>query len=95
MRRIKPLEPQDRFDKSHWIVGGDKDPTGVWIPNHAPEDRAYLYSPSLIIPDAAFKEFLKAIYKHMDTHHLFLITRLYSFLWLCMFYKLSDYIGVD
>jgi hypothetical protein len=62
------------------------------IPDHAPKSRAYLWSPLPIIADVALENCLKAIHKRTDAYHILLIPKLYSSLWLCLLYKLSDFI---
>ncbi len=89
--KIKLLEPEDWFDRDDGIRVETKDANRVWIPDHAPKGRAYLWSHLPIIADIALKECLKAIHKRKDAYHILLIQRLYSPLWLCMFYKLSDF----
>jgi hypothetical protein len=57
---------------------------------HARNGVAYIWSPPPVIADVALEECLKAIHKCPDAFHIFLVPRIYSPLWLCMFYKLSD-----
>jgi len=45
-----------------------------------------------VIADVALEECLKAVHKRTDAFHIFLIPRLYSPLWLQLFYKLSDFV---
>jgi hypothetical protein len=59
---------------------------------HAKNGRAYIGSPPLIIADVALEECMKAVHKWTDAFHVFLIPRLYSPLWSCMFHKLSDFV---
>ncbi len=40
----------------------------------------------------ALEEGMKAVHKRTDAFHVFLISRLYSPLWSCMFHKLSNFI---
>ena len=80
------------FQEGHRILGGSKDSHGVWIPNHKPNGRVYLWNPPPVIADVALEECMKAIHKRTDTFHIFLIPRLYSLSWLCMLYKLSDFV---
>jgi hypothetical protein len=88
--RIRVLSPKDWFDKGHGVGGGTKDINRVWIPNHAKEGKAYLWSLPPVIADVALEECLNAVHKRMDAYHIFMIPRLYSPLWLHVFYKLSD-----
>jgi hypothetical protein len=59
---------------------------------HAKNRRTYIWSPPLIIADMALEECMNAVYKQTDAFHVFLIPRLYSPLWTCMFYKQSDFV---
>ena len=86
------LSPEEWFVEGHGIVGGMKDLHGVWIPTHAKNRRACVWEPPPVIADVALEECLKAVHKRTDAYHVFLIPRLYSPLWLCMFYKLSDFV---
>ncbi len=83
------LRPEDWFIKGHGIVGGERYIHGVWIPTQAKNSRAYVWEPPPIIADVALEECLKSIHKQTDAYHVFLIPRLYSPLWLRMFYKIS------
>lgn len=70
------LSPSDWYDTGHGIVGGAVNTNGIWIPNHAPNGRHYLWSPPPIIADVALEEALKAIHKRTDAFHIFVIPRL-------------------
>jgi hypothetical protein len=48
------------------FIGGEKDAHGIWIPNHAINGRAYLWSPAPVIAEVALEESLKAIHKQTD-----------------------------
>ncbi len=72
------------------IMGRKKDMHGVWIPIHTKNGRAYVRAPPPIVAGFALEECLKAVHKQTDAYHVFLVPRLYSPLWLCMFYKLSN-----
>ena len=52
----------------------------------------YIWSPPLVIADVALEECMKAIHKRTDAIYVFVIPRLYSPLWTCMFYKVSDFV---
>ena len=54
--------------------------------------QVYIWSPPPVIADVALDECMKAVHKQTDAFHVFLIPRLYSPLWSCMFYKLSDFV---
>ncbi len=86
------LQPEEWFSEGHGITGGQQDLHGIWISTHVRNNRAYVWTPPLIIVDIALKECLKAIHKRTDAYHVFLVPRLYSPLWLCMFYKLSEFV---
>jgi hypothetical protein len=86
------LRPEDWFVEGHGIVGGKRDLHGVWIPTHAKNGRAYMWQPPPIIADVALEECLKSVHKQTNAYHVFLIPRLYSPLWLRMFYKVSDFV---
>jgi hypothetical protein len=84
------LKEEEWFIKGYGIIGGRKDAHGIWIPMHTKNGRALIWSPPPIIADVGLEECMKAVHKRTDAFHMFLIPRLYSPLWTCMFYKLSD-----
>ena len=88
--KFKMLSTEEWFQEGHGIIGGEKDHNGVWIPKHAPNGKAYVWTPPPVIADVALEECMKAIHKRTDAYHIFLIPRLYSPLWLRMLYKVSD-----
>ena len=66
------LVPEEWFREGHGIIGGKKDSTGLWIPQHPGDGKVYI---------CALEECTKAIHKRTDAYHIFLIPRLYSPLW--------------
>jgi hypothetical protein len=86
------LSEKQWFMEGHGIIGGRRDQHGIWIPIHASNGKSYIWEPPPVIADVALEECAKAIHKQTDAFHVILIPRLYSLLWLCMFYKLSDFI---
>ncbi len=86
------LQESQWFAVGHGSIGGNRDHHGVWLPMHAVNNKSYIWVPPPFIADVALEECLKAAHKHTDTYHVFLIPRLYSPMWLCMFYKLSDFV---
>ena len=68
----KLLVPEEWFHEGHGIIGGKKDSTGLWIPQHPGNAKVYI---------CALEECTKAIHKRTDAYHIFLIPRLYSPLW--------------
>jgi hypothetical protein len=85
------LNSEEWFVEGHGIIGGKADAHGIWIPIHAGNSMAYIWSPPPVIADVALEVCLKAIHKCPDAFHIFLVPRLYSPLWLQMFYKLSEF----
>ena len=53
---LKVLAPAEWFVEGHGIVGGVKDAHGIWIPTHAINKKAYLWSPTQVIADVALEE---------------------------------------
>ena len=86
----KVLSVNEWFQEGHGITRGTRDSSRIWTPQHASNGKAYIWAPPPIIADVALEECAKAIHKRTDAYHVFLIPRLYSPLWMCMFYKLSD-----
>jgi hypothetical protein len=86
------LTVEEWFREGHGITGGKIGSKGIWIPLHAADGKVYIWSPPPIIADIALEECAKAIHKRTNAYHIFLIPRLYSPLWLRMFYKLSDFV---
>jgi hypothetical protein len=84
------LELEMGFVEGHGIIGGKRDNHGIWIPLHAKNGKAYIWSPSPVIVDVALEECMKVVYKRTDAFYIFLIPRLYTFLWLHILYKRSD-----
>jgi hypothetical protein len=83
---------EEWFQEGHRITGGKRESRGIWIPCHAADGKAYIWSPPPVITDVALEECAKAIHKRTDAYHIFLIPQLYSSLWMQMFYKLSDFV---
>jgi hypothetical protein len=88
----KVFDTEEWFQEGHGILGGKKDARGIWIPNHAPNRKAYIWSPPPIILNLALEECPKAIHKQTNPFHIFLIPQLYSPLWMRLLYKLSDFV---
>ncbi len=86
------LKEEEWFVEGHGVIGGCKDAHRIWIPMHAKNGRAYIWSPPPIIADVALEECMKAVHKRTDAFHMFLIPRLHSPLWSRMFHKLSDFV---
>jgi hypothetical protein len=86
------LSTKEWFQEGHGIIGGMRDSSGIWTPQHAADGKAYIWAPPPIIDNVALEECAKAIHKRTDSYHIFLIPQLYSPLWLRMFYKLSDFV---
>jgi hypothetical protein len=86
------LKVEEWFVEGHGIIGGKQDSHGVWFPIHTKNGAVFIWSPPpAIIGDVALEECPKAIHKRPDAFHVFFIPRLYSPLWLCMFYKFADF----
>jgi hypothetical protein len=81
---------EEWFQEGHGIRGGERTYNGMWIPTHTPNGKAYVWAPLPIIADVALEECMKGVHKRTDAYHIVLIPRLYSPLWLWMFYKFSD-----
>ena len=78
--------------EGHGIVGGQRDPHGIWIPDHATNGQVYWWDPPPVIAQQALEEALKARHKRTDACHIFTIPRLCSPGWLRLFHKLCDFI---
>ena len=74
---IKPLEPEDWFERGHGIVGGKKDRRGVWIPDHEPSGQTHMWAPPPAAVDAALEQLAMSRHKCMDTCHIVVIPRLF------------------
>ena len=85
------LKVEEWFVEGHGIVGGKRDSHGVWIPIHNKNGAVFVWSPPPVIGDVALEECLKSIHKQPDAFHVLLIPRLFSPLWLRMFYKFADF----
>ena len=72
------LLPEEWFREGHGIVGGMKDSTGLWMPQHTNDGKVYIWSPPPIIADVTLEECAKAIHKRTYAYHIFLIPHLYS-----------------
>ncbi len=57
------LQVGEWFQEGHGVLGGSKDSHGVWIPNHEPNGRVYLWNPPPVIADVALEECMKAVHK--------------------------------
>ncbi len=49
-------------------------------------------TPPPVIADVALEEALKAIHKCTDAFHVFMISRLFTPAWICLFHIISDFI---
>lgn len=85
------LKPEEWFVEGHGITGGQKDAHTIWIPQHAPNGRTYLWAPPPVLGDIALEECLKATHKRSDACHIFVLPRLYTPLWSRLFFKLCDF----
>ena len=88
----KLLLPKEWFQEGHGVTGGAKEASRIWIPQHVADGRAYIWTLPPIITDVVLEECAKAIHKRTDAYHIFLIPRLYSPLWIRMFYKKIDFV---
>jgi hypothetical protein len=86
------LRESQWFLEGHGIIGGRKDHHGVWLLIHAANGKSYIWAPASMIANIALEECLKAVHKCTDSYHVFLIPRLYSPLWLRLFFKLSNFV---
>jgi hypothetical protein len=77
-KHLRVLSPQEWFNEGCGVVGGGRDRNGVWIPRHAPNGQAYVWTPPQVLADVALEECLKAVHKRTNGVHIFLIPRLYS-----------------
>ena len=68
--KAKTLTVEEWFQEGHGIIGGEKDHNGVWMPKHAPNGKAYIWTPPPGIADVALEEAMKAIHKVL-THIIF------------------------
>jgi hypothetical protein len=55
-QEVKVLQVEEWFQEGHGILGGSKDSHRVWIPNHKPNGRVYLWNPPPVIADVAREE---------------------------------------
>ena len=90
--QLKILTPEEWFVEGHGITGGEKDAHGIWIPTHAINGRAFLWSLAPVIAEVALEECLKAVHKQTDAYHIFVIPRLFSPRWIRLLYKLADFV---
>jgi hypothetical protein len=88
----KVLTAGEWFQEGHGIMGGEEGSKGIWMSSHAADGKAYIWLPPSVIADVTLEECAKAIHKRTDAYHVFLIPRLYSPLWLRMFYKVLDFV---
>ena len=45
--KVKTLTVEEWFQEGHRMIGGEKDYNGLWIPKHAPNGKAYIWTPPL------------------------------------------------
>ena len=88
---LTALTPEEWFVEGHGIVGGKKDSRGVWIPDHCPGNRLFLWAPQPAVADAALEELLKSRHKRKDLFHIVLIPRLMTPRWRRLFNKACDF----
>ena len=88
---LEALTPEGWFEEGHGIAGGAKDSKGVWIPNHGPSGKTFLWAPQPAVADAMLEELLKARHKRTDTYHVVAIPRLMLPRWRRLFNKVCDF----
>jgi hypothetical protein len=66
----KLSSPEEWFREGHGIIGGEKGSSGMWIPRHAENKKAYIWAPPPIIADVALEECSKAIHKRPDAYNV-------------------------
>ena len=88
---LKPLTPEEWFVEGHGVVGGTKDRHGVWIPDHCPKGRTFLWLPPPAAADAMLEELLKSRHKRTDLYHVVAIPRLWLPKWRRLFNKACDF----
>jgi hypothetical protein len=91
---LEPLTPEGWFDEGHGITGGDLDNHGVWIPNHCPANKLFLWAPPPAAADAALEELLVSRHKRTDLFHVVLVPRLMTPRWRRLFNKVCDFTAV-
>jgi len=90
-KSLEPLAPEGWFVEGHGIVGGYKDPNGVWIPKHGPKGKTFLWAAPPAVADAMLEELAKARHKRADTFHIVVLPRLMVPRWRRLFNKLCDF----
>lgn len=83
--------PSEWFEEGHGIVGGENDKHGVWIPKHCKRGKLFLWTPQLVVADAALEELLKSWHKQ---NHFVVIPHLFTLRWRCLFNKACDFLTV-
>jgi hypothetical protein len=73
MGSSKLLSSKEWFQEGHGIIGGEKGTSGIWIPRHTENGKAFIWVPPPIIADVALEECFKAIHKRTDAYRIFLI----------------------
>ncbi len=65
MGSSKLLSTKECFQEGHGIIGGEKDPSGMWILRYAENGKVYIWAPPPIIADVALEKCSKAICKKL------------------------------
>lgn len=85
---LKPLSPEEWYDKGHGHTGGVYTSRGLWIPTEITQEWL-LWAPAPFAAPAALEELLISRHKHTHLNHIVIIPRLATALWRKL-YKVSD-----
>jgi len=77
---LTPLSPTDWFERGHGILGGARNPDGVWIP-HQCTDRWFLWLPAPGAAATVMHELSISRHKRTFLGHIFLCPRLLTNTW--------------
>lgn len=79
---LLPLRPEDWYGKGHGILGGTRNPDGLWVPTIAnPKTHMFLWAPPPAAADVAVEQLGLSRHKRPDFLHIFICPRLMTHLW--------------
>jgi hypothetical protein len=88
---LLPLRPKDWYGKGHGILGGTRNPDGLWVPTIAnPKTHVFLWAPPPAAADVAVEQLGLSRHKRPTFLHIFICPRLMTHLWRKRLYKLAD-----
>ena len=82
------MSENDWFYRAHDIIGGSKNPDGVWIPKY--QSGIYIWTPPPAAAQVAVEQLREARKKRTNSTHIFIVLRVFTSLWRRQLYNAAD-----